>query len=51
MSHTTKSVMDLIQVCPTCKAGFIPENGEVCKCPPEPMFAEPLEVLADEADS
>lgn len=54
MSHTTKSVLDMIEICPDCRASYIPENGEVCKCP-EPMFEEhpfqPQEVNDDEADA
>ena len=40
MSHTTKSVLDLIIVCPVCHTSYIPQNDEVCNCPAEETYVD-----------
>lgn len=43
MSHTTKSVMDLIVVCKICHKPYIPQNDEVCDCAAEEAKVQPWE--------
>jgi hypothetical protein len=49
----TKSVLAMVQKCGKCKASFIPQAGEICKCPapmyedhpfqPQPLYDYPTE--------
>lgn len=45
-----QSVLSLIKKCQVCGTTYLPENGEICKCPDEDDY-ESDELNQDELDN